>query len=137
MVWQDVEQKVSRFAVLKHVRDSDVHWDLLLQMPDRELLATWQIRLDPARWGGESEPVAAVQLPDHRIIYLDYQGELSANRGWVTHVDGGKMELLCFDEQRIHFLLHGQILHGAFTITRTAAGIEGQLSDWRLKAEPE
>ncbi len=135
MVWQDVKQKVLRFAVLKHVRAVDIHWDLLLQIPDRELLATWQIRLNPQQWGGISGPVAAVQLPDHRMIYLEYEGEISGGRGNVTRVDCGKMELVRLDDQRIHFILHGQLVRGTFTIHRVASDVAGQPAQWLLEAQ--
>ncbi|MGC8625097.1 MAG: DNA polymerase ligase N-terminal domain-containing protein [Phycisphaerae bacterium] len=118
MVWQGYGQKNIRFAILKHVRDSDVHWDLLLQNPDHPRLATWQIRIEPVAW--QSRAIVAIRLPDHRAVYLDYEGEISSGRGRVTRVDGGLIELLRYDPQRIETVLHGQLLQGALTLIRAA-----------------
>ena len=132
MVWQDFNQKVFRFAVLKHVRQTDIHWDLLLQLPDRPLLATWQIRLEPGRWEHEFQPIPAFELPDHRLMYLDFQGEISGDRGHVAHIDGGTMEIVRGEENFIDCRLQGQLLHGWLKLMRSTDQSPSSAKQWQL-----
>ena len=132
MVWQDFKQKVFRFAVLKHVRETDIHWDLLLQLPDRPLLATWQIRLDPVRWEHENGPIPALELPDHRLVYLDFQGDISGGRGHVSHIDGGKIEIARGEKNIITCFLRGQLLHGSTSLKRMMVEGETSSRQWEL-----
>ena len=67
-----------RFVVLEHVRPEDRHWDLMLESGDA--LATWALKHSP----DSAQPIAAEQLPDHRLAYLDYEGPISGGRGAVT-----------------------------------------------------
>ena len=60
-----------RFVLLEHLWDG-VHWDLMLERG--EVLRTWAI--DAPVVAGEDLPARA--LPDHRRIYLDYQGAINA-----------------------------------------------------------
>jgi hypothetical protein len=133
MVWQDFKEKVFRFVVLEHVRQEGVHWDLMLQLPDRKLLATWQIRMNPAQWRERLAPIPALQLPDHRLIYLDYQGKISGGRGVVTRVDDGFFELRLLEDGRMELVLRGQKLHGLFILCRVSgkAGDAGEADDPR------
>ncbi len=133
MVWQDFNQKVFRFAVLKHVRETDIHWDLLLQLPLRPLLATWQIRRNPAQWEHELQPIPALAIPDHRLIYLDFQGEISGGRGHVTRIDGGKVEISRVDEDVMEFCLHGQLLRGHWHLTHDSNPDPAVSQHWHLR----
>ena len=133
MVWQDFNQKVFRFAVLKHVRQTDIHWDLLLQLPDRPLLATWQIRVDPAAWKRQLHAIPAIAISDHRLIYLDFQGEISGDRGHVTHTDGGLFKLLRAEENFISGYLQGRNLNGLLTLTRMKNAAPEALQHWQLE----
>jgi hypothetical protein len=75
---------VPRFTILSH--DHPVlHWDLLLELDEQGPLATWRILDDP----GHGSPWRAEPLPDHRRIYLDYEGPVSGDRGTVTRWDTG------------------------------------------------
>ncbi len=134
MVSQDFREKVFRFVVLEHVRQGDVHWDLMLQLPDRELLATWQIRMNPAQWAGCHAPIPALQLPDHRFMYLDYEGEISGGRGAVSRVDLGDFKLRRLEEEQINLFLRGQKLHGIFTLRRWL-GDANESHWWELQYE--
>ena len=133
MVWQDFQEKVFRFAVLKHVRQTDIHWDLLLQLPDRPLLATWQIRVDPAAWSSQFQAIQAIAISDHRLIYLDFQGEIPGDRGHVTHVDGGILKLQRVEENAIHGILHGHNLNGPLVLTRTGNAATETSHHWQLQ----
>jgi hypothetical protein len=74
-----------RFVILEHDHPY-LHWDLMLEAG--AVLRTW--RLAAAPMPGES--VAAEPLPDHRLMYLDYEGPVSNNRGHVQRWDWGNYE---------------------------------------------
>src|SRR5262245_41993464 len=79
------EVGMPRFVLLEH-RWNGVHWDLMLETETGGLLRTWAI---------DSEVVAGLDLParelgDHRADYLDYEGEVSGNRGTVRRIDRGE-----------------------------------------------
>ena len=81
-----------RFVLLHHEVPSEVarpsHWDLMFECGG--VLKTWELASFPS---GESV-VLARRLPDHRLAYLEYEGDVSNNRGRVRQVDSGKYRLL-------------------------------------------
>ena len=86
-----------RFALLEHTAAPDDpagrHFDLLLQAGSA--CRTWRL-LDLPQPGGE--PVAALELPPHRLVWLDHvAGEVSGRRGFATRVDAGTYELVSGD----------------------------------------
>jgi len=78
-----------RFTILLHQLPTGEHHDLLLQWPGEERLRTWSLPAIPA----PGETVEATRLPDHRAIYLDYEGPISGDRGKVTRWDTGSFEI--------------------------------------------
>ena len=72
-----------RFAILRHDHPF-LHWDLLLEAGPVAL--TWRLLRPPL----QRELIAAESLPDHRLLYLDYEGPVSGNRGCVRRVAGGQ-----------------------------------------------
>ena len=74
---------MSRFAILEHHHEG-VHWDFMLETAGR--LRTWRLESAPA----EGQAIPATPLPDHRMVYLDYEGEISGNRGHVIRWDRGE-----------------------------------------------
>ena len=109
-----------RFVVLFHQFPADHpredHWDLMLEGESK--LMTWALSEMPKP--GESIP--AVALADHRKSYLDYQGQISGDRGSVERVLSGifcwkpdsdrTQAVLEFDDGRmeIEFREHGDAL---------------------------
>lgn len=91
----DVENPSLRFAILRHTyppgSDRADHWDLLLEKRDagdetsNALLRTWALNELPA----PGRSVLATALPDHRAVYLSYEGPISGGRGEVARHDGG------------------------------------------------
>lgn len=69
-----------RFAILAHDWPAP-HFDLLLEAGG--VLKAWRLAGEP------TGPVAAAANFDHRLIYLDYEGKLSGDRGTVTRWDAG------------------------------------------------
>jgi hypothetical protein len=76
-----------RYVILHHTGWIADHFDLLLEADDAGPLHTW--RLD--RW---PEPTRIEQLPDHRRIYLEYEGPVSGRRGSVRRVASGAYEVV-------------------------------------------
>ena len=127
MVWQDsAHQKPEshplprdalpppprpQFAILQHWQNHYTHWDLLLELPARELLATFRVDQPPHTWATVGAlPVQA--LPDHRRIYLDYQGPISGDRGTVTRCDRGTIRVLQYTATHIGVEITGMLLQG-------------------------
>jgi hypothetical protein len=71
-----------RFSILAHDHPLP-HWDLFLEAGD--VLRSWRL-VAPLAAG---VIVPAEPTGDHRLLYLDYEGPVSADRGSVTRVDGG------------------------------------------------
>lgn len=72
-----------RFAILRHDHPF-LHWDLLLEAGP--VATTWRLLRPPL----DRELIAAELLPDHRLLYLEYEGPVSGNRGCVRRVAGGQ-----------------------------------------------
>ncbi len=70
-----------RFVILAHDHPN-LHWDLMLET--NNVLATWRLAQPP-----HAGDIDAIGLPDHRLMYLDYEGPVSGNRGNVQRWDVG------------------------------------------------
>ena len=71
-----------RFVILQHDHPF-LHWDLLLE--EANSVRCWRLLREPCC----GEPIAAEPLPAHRLLYLDYEGPLTGNRGTVRRVVAG------------------------------------------------
>ena len=86
-----------RFAILEHTGAPDDaagrHFDLLIEAG--EACRTWRLAALPEPDG---PPVAAVELPPHRLAWLDHgAGEVSGGRGFARRVACNAYHLLCGD----------------------------------------
>ncbi|MCE9534099.1 MAG: hypothetical protein K8T89_23720 [Planctomycetes bacterium] len=100
-----------RFVILEH--DHPVlHWDLMLEWG--ETLRTWRLAAPPEL----GKAVAAEPSFDHRLIYLDYEGPISGNRGNVRRWEAGSYRLLLKDSDRIELLLWSGQLNGKASLQR-------------------
>jgi hypothetical protein len=95
-----------RFVVLEHESPRGRHWDLLLEQGG--VLRTWRLP-DPPQ---ETAPMPCESLPDHRLLYLDYEGELSGGRGAVTRWDRGEYRIVEESQRRLVVELSGRKLRG-------------------------
>lgn len=102
-----------RFVLLEHRWDG-VHWDFMLE--DGEALRTWAIDAPVV----PDADLPARALPDHRRIYLDYEGEISGDRGTVLRVDQGAYEVLVWEVDRVRVRLEGDQLVGEVEIRQSA-----------------
>ena len=76
-----------RFVILEH--DHPVrHFDLMLETGS--ILRTWRLvePPQPGKW------VVAEPSFDHRVLYLDYEGPVSGDRGNVKRLLAGTFELV-------------------------------------------
>ncbi len=99
-----------RFAILEHRTAQGRHWDILLEWGP--VLRTWSVEQPP-------EPgleLAARPLPDHRTLYLDYEGPISGNRGSVTQWDAGTYSLLDESARSIVCELAGRRIAGRMVL---------------------
>jgi hypothetical protein len=125
-----------RFVLLYHrcpptyVRPS--HWDLMLESGD--MLRTWALPQLPQEWHAahirtakedrECPPLAAGnevesrQLADHRRDYLDYEGDLSGQRGAVIRVAAGTYGVKGETPGCILCEFEGNPLAGSFKLRR-------------------
>jgi hypothetical protein len=115
----------TRFVLLEH-RWNGVHWDFMLERGDA--LRTWAI--DEPIAGGVAQPARA--LPDHRKVYLDYEGEVSGNRGMVQRVDRGVYTALTWEEGRVRVRVEGTQLVGEVEICQVCGSDGGTSWIFRL-----
>lgn len=78
---------IRRFVILEHDHPF-LHWDFLLDVGETQQLKTWRLLASPATgiW------ITAEALPDHRRVYLDYEGEVSGDRGTVKQILSGQYQ---------------------------------------------
>ena len=72
------------YVVLHHSGHGAPHFDLMVERPDADGLATWRLPTWPP-----TGPIAAVALADHRRHYLTHEGPVSGGRGTVRRVASG------------------------------------------------
>ncbi len=125
-----------RFVILEHATpakfareanaapsSSSTHWDFMLEQ-EGELL-TWALDAIPV----ENRTLAAIQLPNHRLAYLEYEGDISGDRGSVHQMDSGNFSWIEQGESRLILLLQSQ--NGAFRVTLTRM----EESRWTIQFE--
>ena len=123
-----------RFAILIHDHPF-VHWDLLLE--DGATAKTWRLLESPDRWLTAAVPatLAAEPIADHRLVYLEYEGEISRERGTVVRWDAGEFEWLDQSTNCYQFRLCGRRLAGHVTLQRHAETCQWAASYSESKTE--
>jgi hypothetical protein len=117
-----------RFTISKHVQADSSHYDLMLE--EGRILKTWQIASVDF-----SSPQIVRQSPDHRRVYLDYQGQISGGRGWVEIFDTGTYQVEGLKDDLIIFILNGKKLQVRLSL-RLQSDRPGEGSEWQLGPEP-
>jgi hypothetical protein len=103
----------------------DDHYDWLFE--SHGCLATWATRdYLPTDTDGE---VTGLRLPDHRTMYLDYEGSVSGNRGSVQRAEVGAFELIDSSQDHYQIRTRGQ-RDGVLNLYLTWCG-DG-VSFWRI-----
>jgi hypothetical protein len=103
-----------RFVLLEHDHPHR-HWDLLLEAGS--ILRSWRLSAPP----GSADVILVEPTPDHRLLYLDYEGPVSGDRGSVRRWDAGTFEWDQDSELRIGVRLSGQRLRGLLLIEASRA----------------
>ncbi|HEY3966148.1 MAG TPA: DNA polymerase ligase N-terminal domain-containing protein [Planctomycetaceae bacterium] len=103
-----------RFVVLTHDHRF-LHWDFMLEKEAG--LRTWRLPHAPGGMG----VMTAEPLAEHRLVYLDYEGPVSGDRGTVHAFDRG--EYIVVEESGDSFVvqLSGAKLMGQASIRRQSA----------------
>ncbi|GIW71801.1 MAG: hypothetical protein KatS3mg102_1343 [Planctomycetota bacterium] len=124
---------VRPYALLSHqTPDGAVHYDLLLERGG--LLRAWRLG-EPPRPG-----LPAERSFDHRLAYLEYEGELGGGRGRVRRLERGRYRVLEESPRRLRFVLEPEAAGGAAgrpapPPQRSAlALVHEQGARWRLEA---
>jgi len=82
------EESRLRYVVLRHEGVPEPHFDLMVETQPGSALWTWRLGEWPPSVGAKLH-----ELGDHRREYLDYEGPVSFDRGWVTRVSNGLCNL--------------------------------------------
>lgn len=109
-----------RYVILEHDHP-ERHWDFMLETGD--VLRTWKLLVEPTY----GEPIPVQLSFDHRLIYLDYEGPVSGNRGSVVRWDSGNFTWQIDQKNHVSVHLQGTRLHGLVEIFAAASG------EWYLK----
>jgi DNA polymerase Ligase (LigD) len=109
---------MGRYVILRHECPAEykpgVHWDLMLEAGDA--LRTWALAVEPA----PGIVIAANELPDHRLEYLDNEGPISGDRGTVYRWDAGRFELLSESPRELLVQFAGVRLSANASLMRAA-----------------
>ena len=109
-----------RYVILEHDWPTH-HWDFLLEAG--EVLRAWRLLEEP-----QPERVILAEANfDHRLVYLDFEGPLSGERGRVSRWDRGTFEWIANEAERLVVTLTGEKIAGRFELIR---GIEGWRGWW-------
>lgn len=107
------------FALLEHSAHDSVHWDFMIEIPGRALLATWRLLQHPLA----EDDIPAEPIADHPPHFLHYEGKLSGQLGNVRRLDRGEAVVERFEAGWLVAELAGDRLHGRFEI---AAGADNR-----------
>ena len=110
-----------RFVVLKHTQDEGEHFDLMLE--EGETLLTWSFDAFP------ESGLTCKCLFDHRLRYLDFEGDIGGSRGSVARVESGTFDMIARMPESFHIALRGARLRGNFRLVQSDEDV------WTLTAE--
>ncbi len=129
------DRSALRFVIQKHDA-SRLHYDFRLELDG--VLKSWAVpkgpSLDPAR------KALAVQVEDHPIEYGGFEGVIPKGEyggGTVLLWDHGTWEPLHdpregYKSGKLHFVLHGEKLHGEWSLVRMHGKAGGDGKNWLL-----
>jgi hypothetical protein len=71
-------------------------------------------------------------VKDHRLTYLDYEGEVSGKRGSVTAWDTGTYEAMEWTDTRIRLALAGRKLKARLVLERSPTASKAESPAWTI-----
>jgi len=77
-----------RYVILHHAGIAEPHFDLMFETLPGSMLATWRSAVWPI-----DTPTVLTRLRDHRRLYLEYEGDLTDQRGTVMRVAEGTCQV--------------------------------------------
>lgn len=109
---------MNRYVILRHspanaASTRPLHWDLMFEL--EEELLTWAVAVFP--WKRKTV-VPATRLAPHRLHYLDFEGELTGQRGRVQRCAAGVYQLIEHQPQSWRAELLGHELRGIVQLSR-------------------
>jgi len=93
-----------RYVVLHHTAVPQPHYDLLFELNADSPLAAARCSDWPPTPTTKFE-----RIPDHRRIYLEYEGKISGNRGTVKRVDAGSCNVEPEGEHFLRLIFDGSL----------------------------
>jgi DNA ligase D-like protein (predicted 3'-phosphoesterase) len=106
-----------RFVVQEHDAGTH-HYDFRLEMDG--VLKSWAVPKGISTKPGERR--LAVQVEDHDVRYIDFEGEIEEGvygAGKVSIWDRGRYDLVDRKDKKLVFNLHGEKLKGSYVLVRT------------------
>lgn len=102
-----------KYVIQEH-KASHLHWDLRLELDG--VAKSWAVPKEPILKGGVRR--LAVQVEDHDIDYMDFEGEIGEGygKGSVKIWDKGYWEPESINEKKIVAVIHGKKLNGRYTL---------------------
>ena len=120
-----------RFVVLRHDPPPSgarpLHWDFMLESGG--VLRTWALDRPPDDDAAGERFAEA--LADHRIAYLEFEGDISGGRGRVARWDHGDYDIVNWETDRIVVDLNGTRLRG-----QARFALIGPSHQWRFSFSP-
>ncbi len=108
-----------RFVVLRHEtppgHERPTHWDFMLEAGG--VLRTWALAEAPCR----GRAIAAEELAEHRLAYLEYEGDVSGGRGSVVRWDAGTYEVL---DGRVALQSESNVQHRTSDVQRPTPNVQ-------------
>lgn len=116
-----------KFVIQKHDA-SHLHYDFRLEMDD--VAKSWAVPKIPPQKVGEKR--LAVQVNDHTVEYMDFEGviEEGYGKGTVEIWDSGTYELESKKEDKIVFRLNGKRLKGRYVLLIPKWGTKEGKKQW-------
>ena len=117
-----------KFVVQEH-HARHLHYDFRLEI--QGVLRSWAIPKGPSM--NPSEKRLAIQVEDHKLDYIDYEGNIPEGQygaGTVVIWDSGTYELIENLDDKFTFTLHGDKLKGEFSLLKLKRSAKG--NEWLL-----
>jgi hypothetical protein len=109
--------KPLHYVILWHHDIAEPHYDLMFETSAASDLATWRSTL----WPIES-PTSLIRLRDHRRAFLNYEGQLTGQRGSVQRIATGECEVQIGEDA----VWKIKLLNGSPPTTLAIRQIEGE-----------